>query len=172
MIVRAMQDRDLATLRAAISADDNTAASPVLLGVLAQLPRQLTEGRAAAAVACVNDRSDNNVNGDHPVAFAALLVDEHQIILDGVWVDSAFRRRGLARALLAFFRPLWQDDRVVTTLPEGLDLTPMAGLLTQFGFKPNRHGMTWSARAIRRTAGRSSLAPARSQAREGLSSAE
>jgi GNAT superfamily N-acetyltransferase len=82
-----------------------------------------------------------------------------------LWVDAEYRRRGLARAMLSAFTPVWSDSVITAELPSGADAKVAAALLIQFAFIEVTGGgaldgmpTLWRTRRVRRTTGRASLA--------------
>lgn len=87
------------------------------------------------------------------------LPDDTSAELAALWVDPAYRRRGLARALLASLGPVWANLAVTAPLPERVaEGTTL--LLEQFGLRPpgpEQAAPVWRTRRIRRTTGRAWL---------------
>ena len=84
--------------------------------------------------------------------------------LSTLWVAATHRRRGLARAMLSAFTPVWSEAAITVTVPPRADVAATGALLAQFAFtKAPTDGTNrvWRTRRVRRTTGRASLAPVR-----------
>jgi GNAT superfamily N-acetyltransferase len=96
------------------------------------------------------------------VGATVLAVDGQGAQLQLLWVSESWRRRGLARAMLAGLGDTWKNLIVSVTMPDRADADALDALLGQFAFRrippgPDLPGPTWRTRRVRRTTGRGSL---------------
>lgn len=97
--------------------------------------------------------------------FASADTPEGDRELVAVWVREDYRRRGLARAMLSKFTPLWATSVITATVPAGAEVEPVDRLLRSFAFTRSAETgdgpARYRCRRVRRTTGRANTVPLR-----------